>query len=176
MKRSPWAAAVLSLFVTTTFSAQDAPRIEVAISYSRFQVLQGYTIGMDGGSVSGAWNFNSWLGLAGDFGAYHGYPSQSLTGETFTLGPRVTYRRFPRFEPFAPALVGGSHFNASSGGVTGGGLPFAFAGGFGADITPHRDGWFAFRLADDFFVTRSGGANTLSNRLSAGIVFRFGRK
>jgi len=44
---------------------------------------------------------------------------ESLTGETYTIGPRVSYRKLGRLVPVAQALAGGSHFSASSGGITG---------------------------------------------------------
>jgi hypothetical protein len=163
------------LLATAFLQPQEAPRVDAAVNYSHLQVLKGYTISMNGASGSVAYNFNNWIGLAADIGIYHGYPAQSLTGETFTLGPRLSYRGVERFQPFVQALFGGSHFNASSGGITGGGLPFANDLGFGADLALRGHRKFALRLADDFFGTRSGGSTTISNRVSAGIVFRFGR-
>jgi hypothetical protein len=128
--------AIALLLATNFLLAQDTPKADIAIDYSHLQVLKGYTISMNGGSVSAAFNLRHWLGLAADFGAYHGYPSQSLTGETFTFGPRFTYRRFPRLEPFAEGLIGGSHFNANSGGISGGGVELAFALGAGFGRCP----------------------------------------
>jgi hypothetical protein len=167
----------MALLISAAFSpAQDTPRADLAISYSHFEVLKGYTINMNGGAGSFAYNFNRWLGLATDIGIYHGYPAQSLTGETFTLGPRFTYRRSARLQPFAHAFFGGSHFNASSGGISGGGFPLAWGLGAGLDFPVGAGKKFAIRLADDDFGTRSGGATRISNRLSAGFAFRFGQK
>ena len=156
--------------------AQDTPRADIALDYSHLQVLKGYTISMNGGNAAVAYNVNDWLGVTADVGGYHGYPSESLTGETFTIGPRFTYRRFERLQPFAQGLFGGSHFNMSSGGITGGGIQLAFAGGFGADIVIRREGKLAIRLQGDYFGTRSGGANTVCGRISAGFVYRMGAK
>jgi len=169
------ALAVL-LISTTYLLADDSPQADVALSYSHVEVLKGYTISMNGGTGSGSYNLNHWVGVAADFGGYHGYPSQSLTGETFALGPRFTYRRFQLLQPFAQGLFGGSHFNVSSGGITGGGLPLAFAGGAGVDIAPGHSRKLAMRLQRDYFTVRSGGGNTVCDRLSAGLVFRFGQK
>jgi hypothetical protein len=55
-------------------------------------------------------------------------------------------------------------------------MQLAFAGGVGVDIVPHRGGKFAVRLQRDYFGVRSGGSNTVCDRLSAGIAFRFGRR
>ena len=49
-------------------------------------------------------------------------------------GPRFSYRKLNGLVPFAQALFGGSHFSASSGGITGGGNEFAFGLGGGADL------------------------------------------
>jgi len=175
MNKLVWLAVALSL-ASAIALAEDAPVADVAVDYSHLQVLKGYTISMNGGSGSFAYNFKNWFGLAADIGGYHGYPAQSLTGDTFTFGPRFTYRRFAHLQPFAQGLFGGSHFNASSGGITGGGMQLAFAGGVGVDIVPHRGGKFAVRLQRDYFGVRSGGSNTVCDRLSAGIAFRFGRR
>ena len=175
MNQLRWAAIAL-LLATTVSIAQDTPKADVAIDYSHLEVLKGYNINMNGGSVSAAFNVRDWLGLAADFGAYHGYPSESLTGETFTAGPRFTYRRFPRLEPFAEGLIGGSHFNLNSGGVTGGGAEFAMAAGAGLDIALGHRKKFAIRLQRDYFWVRSGGEFTIDDRLSAGLAFRFGQR
>ena len=170
-----WAAGALSL-VTAFAVAQDTPRADISVDYSHLQVLKGYTISMNGGSASAAYYFNNWLGLAADFGGYHGYPAESLTGETFTAGPRFTYRRFARLQPFAEGLFGGSHFNLNSGGITGGGAEVALDTGAGLDIVLGHRKKFALRLQRDYFWVRSGGTFTVCDRLSAGLAYRFGKK
>lgn len=175
MKRLMWSAAAL-LIIAAISRAQETSRADVMLEYSHLQVLKGYTISMNGGSGSAAFNVNHWLGLAADFGGYHGYPSQSLTGETFMVGPRLTYRRVGWLQPFAEGLIGGSHFSTNSGGITGGGAEFAFAGGVGADIALGHQKRFAMRLQRDYFGVRSAGSNTICDRLSAGIVYRIGAK
>jgi hypothetical protein len=70
---------------------------------------------MNGGSGSVALNFNNWLGAVGDFGVYDGSPGAvGLTAESYTLGPRFSYRKSDRFIPFAQVLVGGQHTWAAS--------------------------------------------------------------
>jgi hypothetical protein len=170
-------ACTLFFLVATIFiHAQDFPQADLAVNYSHLEVLKGYTISMDGASVSVSYTFNDWLGAVADFGGYHGYPAESLTGETFTAGPRFTWRHFFRVQPFAQALFGGSHFNLNSGGITGGGAEFAFDGGAGVDLALDRARRFSIRLQNDFFGVRSAGSNTISNRLSAGIAFHFGAR
>jgi outer membrane immunogenic protein len=170
------AAFVLSLLSTVSHAQTGTPEAEVAAGYSALYILKGYTIWMNGASGSVAFNANHWFGVAGDFGVYHGYPAESLTGETYTFGPRFSYRKLPRLVPFAQALFGGSHFSASSGGITGGGNEFAFGLGGGADFILRRNNKFAVRPQFEYFGIRSSGSTTPSVRLSIGLVYRIGKK
>jgi len=174
MKKLTWTTFFLLLAAASR--AQLVPQADVMMEYSHLEVLKGYTISMNGASTSGAYNFTNWLGVAGDFGGYHGYPSESLTGETFTLGPRLSLRRSHWVQPFAEGLAGGSHFNMNSGGITGGGAKFTPGAGAGADVALGRQNRFAVRLQRDYFWVRSAGSNTICDRLSAGIDYRFGGK
>ena len=174
MRRLILAAVALSLLAAVSH-AQDVPKADVSVGYSPLYIIKGYTIWMNGVSGSVAFNANHWFGVASDFGVYHGYPAESLTGETYMAGPRFSYRKLDRVVPFAQALFGGSHFNASSGGITGGGTQFSFALGGGADLVG-RSGRFALRLQGDYFGIRSDGSTTPAVRLSTGIVYRIGNK
>jgi len=174
----PWlkklTSAVFAISLVTFSHAQDAPVADVAVRYSPLYILRGYTIWLNGGSGTVAFNTNNWFGVAGDVGVYHGYPSESLTGETYTFGPRFTYRNLDRIVPFAQALFGGSHFSASSGGITGGGTEFTFSLGGGSDIALRGSQRLALRLEGDYFGIRSSGSTTPAVRLSAGIVYHLG--
>jgi hypothetical protein len=174
MKKLSWATFFL-LFAAASH-AQETPLADFMMVYSHLEVLKGYTISMNGGSASGAYNLTNWFGVAADFGGYHGYPAESLTGETFTLGPRFSYRRFHWLQPFAEGLAGGSHFNLNSGGITGGGAKFTPAVGVGVDVALGHQNRFAVRLQRDYFWVRSAGSETVCDRLSAGIDYRFGMK
>jgi len=169
--------AVFAISLLTTFSrAQETPASDVAVQYSPLYILKGYTIWMNGTRSSVAFNANSWFGVAGDFGAYFGHVPETLTGETYTFGPRFSYRKLDRVVPFAQVLFGGSHFSESTGGITGGGTQFAFAVGGGGDIAVSGSRKFALRLEGDYFGIRSSGSTTPSARLSVGIVYRIGNK
>jgi hypothetical protein len=169
-------ALVAISFLATFSHAQDTPAADVTVRYSPLYILKGYTIWMNGTSGSGAFNANSWFGVAGDFGVYEGHIPQSFTGETYMVGPRFSYRKLDRLVPFAQALFGGSHFSASSGGITGGGNEFAFSLGGGGDIGLGSSREFAVRLEGDYFGIRSSGSTTPAARLSVGIVYRIGNK
>ena len=88
---------------------------------------------MGGASSSVALNANQWFGVVADLGVYRGHPRVSLTGETYTFGPRFTFHQ-RRNAAFVQTLFGGSHFSVSSGGISGEGTEFAFALGSAIDI------------------------------------------
>jgi hypothetical protein len=180
MKKLAWAALGLFL-LAMPLHAQDTPVGDVAVEYSPLYILKGYTIWMNGVSGSLDHNVNGWFGLAGDFGAYRGHVPQSLTGETYMVGPRFTYRKFDRLIPFAQdlfvqGLFGGSHFSQSTGGITGGGNEFAFALGGGADIGLGSARKFALRPKMEYFGIRSSGSTTPSVRFSIGVAYRIGQR
>ena len=172
-----FAFSVVGIFFLVPLSyAQDTPAADISVGYSPIYILKGYTIWMNGGSASVAVNANKWLGIVGDFGGYVGHIPQNLTAETYTFGPRFSYRKLPRVVPFAQALFGGSHFSESSGGITGGGSQFTFALGGGANIGLTDSRKFTLRLEGDYFGIRSCGSITPSLRLSAGIVWRIRKR
>jgi hypothetical protein len=175
MRKLILAVFALSLLAAVSH-AQDTPRADISVGYSPLYIVKGYTIWMNGGSTSLAVNANHWLGLVGDFGGYVGHVPGTFSGETYTFGPRFSYRKLDRVVPFAQALFGGSHFSQSTGGITGGGTQFAFALGGGADIGLGSSQKFALRLEGDYFGIRSSGSTTPCSRLGIGIVYRIGNK
>jgi opacity protein-like surface antigen/outer membrane protein OmpA-like peptidoglycan-associated protein len=182
-----------------------APRAELFVGYSYLRALPAPTTGnrlmwMNGGSTSLALNFNRYLGIVGDFGAYTnsqmrfqgGYWSTvdvdnpNVGAFSYLFGPRISFRSHSRVTPFVQALFGGMHANEVT--LTGCTfsctfLPsentFAWAAGGGLDVRVRRH--FAIRLIQaEYLMTRfpdySTGLTTSQNdmRLSSGIVFRFG--
>jgi len=175
LKKFTFAVFAVSLLATLSH-AQDTPVADVTVKYSPLYILKGLTIWMNGGSGTVAFNANRWFSVAGDFGVYVGHIPETLTGETYTFGPRFSYRKLARVVPFAQALFGGSHFSQYSGGITGGGTQFTFALGGGGDVGFGGSRKFALRLEGDYFGIRSSGATTPAMRLAAGIAYRFGNK
>jgi len=161
---------------TIALYAQETPVADVAVEYSPLYIEKGYTIWMNGGSGSFAFHLNNWLGIAGDLGINHGHVPEGITGETYTFGPRFSYRKLDRLVPFGQALFGGSHFSQSTGGITGGGTEFTFALGGGGDIGLGSSRKFALRLEGDYVGIRSSGSITPSTRLGAGLVYRIGAR
>ena len=157
------------LFGSMAVRAQDAPRADISAGYSYLR--QGFSDGVNsqGGSISGAGYFNHWLGLAGDFGVYH--VSQSgISGNTYTylFGPRFSAKRDKSVSPFAQVMVGGDHFSAGGGTVSG----FSWSAGGGFDLAlSHR---IALRPQFDYIGLRYSDNTTNSVRASLSVVFRFG--
>jgi hypothetical protein len=175
LKKLTFAIFAVSLLATPSL-AQDTPAADFTVRYSPLYILKGYTIWMNGGSGTAAFNASRWLGIAADFGVYDGHIPQTLTGETYMAGPRFSYRRLDRVVPFAQALFGGSHFSESSGGITGGGSQFTFALGGGGDVGFGGSRTFALRLEADYVGIRSSGTTTPAMRLAVGVAYRIGNK
>jgi len=175
MRKLILAALILSAF-TTVAHGQQAPAADVAAGFGFIEVPQGFTFMMYGGSGAVAFNVNNWLGIVGDFGAYHGHPGVSLTTETYTFGPRFSYRAFDGFTPFAQALVGGQHASAVTTGFTDASNAFTLGAGAGCDIGLGGSGRLALRPQIEYFGFRANGNVTTTARLSIGIVFNIGKK
>ncbi len=172
MKKLIWSAFALSLFATVSH-ALETPAAEVAANYSFFYIIKGFTIPMNGASGSVAFNANDWFGAAGDFGVYDGSLGiPGLIGETYTFGPRFSYRRWNRLIPFAQAVIAGGHANSTNGGFLGANNAFAFGGGAGGDLGLDHADRFALRRQMEFLNFRANGNNTGTVRLSAGIAPR----
>jgi hypothetical protein len=173
--------AVFAWLVAISAFGQNSPKADFSLQYSPIYVETGYTIWMNGVSGSAARNLNDWFGFAGDFGVYRGHVPESITGETYMTGPRLSFRKFDRVVPFVQdlflqCLLGGSHFSESTGGITGGGTQFALAVGGGVDIALGRASKFAIRPKIEYVGIRSSGSLTPTTRLSIGIAYRLGQR
>ena len=175
MKTKFFCVVVAGLILSTMSLAQDTPKAELAAGYSFFYVIRGLTIVNNGGSGSLVVNFNDWLGLVGDFGVYRASSNgPDLTSETYTFGPRFSYRKLPRLVPFAQVLVGGFHASINTGGIEQG-TEFTFSFGGGADLGVGQNRKWALRGQAEYFGVRAFGTTTNVARISAGIVYRIGR-
>lgn len=183
MKKIMLAAIVVShlsivvSLLSAVSQAQDIPKADLSVGYSLLFIAKGFTLTTNGGSGAVNFNVNHWLGIVGDFGVYDGSPGiPGLFGETYTTGPRFSYRRWNRLTPYVEGLVGGAHANTTNGGFLGARNAFAAGGGGGGDLQLDNAGRFALRGQFDLLNFRANGGNTGAVRLSAGVVFRIGRK
>ena len=178
----------LSLFGVAAH-AQDNPKVDIFAGYSYFRENPSTSgvssFSLNGGSVSAAYNVNSWLSGVADLGGYHNGnilgTNVSGTLSTYLFGPRVSYRHLGRLTPFGEVLFGVAHANGSLSGSTTTLTTSdnAFAMTFGAGVDYRISHHFALRpIKVDYLLTRfpeTGlGTQTQNNlRVSTGIVFRF---
>lgn len=165
-------------------AAASTPEVEVSGTYSYIRASaadSGQTFNLNGGSGSAAYILNEQFSIVADFGAYRfsGLPSGlDSTMYTYLFGPRYSFRKVGRLNPFTQLLLGGGRLNASASGINAGENGFSLAVGGGLDAPLHRG--FAIRIVQaEYLLTKfsqsSGVSATQNNaRISAGIVFRFG--
>lgn len=107
----------------------------------------------NGGVASIAWNINKHLGIEADFAGHHSGNTFDTTTFSYLVGPRLSYSRAKRFDPYVHILFGGMHLATSidassallptplpvpvpsSGRYSSSQDKFAFAAGAGIDIT-----------------------------------------
>ena len=183
--------AIILLFAGTSAAmAQDSSyHGDAAATYEWVRTNAGPgqcgCFGLNGGGVSGSWNFHGPWSAVVDFSA--GYASNaptagsSLTLTSYLAGARYKFRqpwlegkRKP--EPFAQVLLGGAH---AGGGVAGVGEGFSFAARIGGGIDVPLSPRFAVRVIQiDYYLTNFANAtNDHQNNLlvGAGVVFHWSR-
>lgn len=192
MKQFLW-LIVTVLFLCVTARAQETPAWEVSAGYSS---LTGNLIHprfhLNGGYASLTGNLNDWFGVKFDFSAYYGtvnganlagqaFPG-SPSAQTFTVGPVFSIRRNGRFTPFVHFGIGGIHASQAYLGLSQSATTFAVSGGGGADFKINNRA--AIRIEGDYLSTTfsmppatfSPGSTQGNIQISAGIVFRLGRR
>jgi peptidoglycan-associated lipoprotein len=153
-------------------TAQERTNRDISLGYSYLR--EGFSNGINaqGGNLSATGYVNHWLGITGDFGAYHASPfGVSANTYTFLVGPRFAYRSQDRVMPFAQVLVGGAHLTAGGFGVSGSTSGFAWSTGGGVDLGITRR--LALRPQFDYIGVHASGGTLNSGRASVGLVFRF---
>jgi outer membrane protein OmpA-like peptidoglycan-associated protein len=171
---------------------QLLPKYEAAGMYQYLNFMPGdpfKNFNNHGGTLSFAYNMSRWLGLVAEGGLYHGERNDltttgsggvigtSGTTASYLFGPRLNWRKFDHFVPFAEFLIGGAHAPIV---VTGDKRQnaFALATGGGVDWVLTKN--IAWRVAQlDYFMTTfdgSGLGNSRQNnfRAGTGVVFRWG--
>jgi outer membrane protein OmpA-like peptidoglycan-associated protein/opacity protein-like surface antigen len=170
------------------------PKFEIAglFSYINFDPGAGNNFNNFGATGSFAYNPNKWLGLVAELGGYRfsrdilvlppGATQQVLetikgNQQTYLFGPRLNWRRFNYFVPFAEILFGGSHGTPE---VTGDNSQsaFAMAAGGGVDVILTRNVAWRFIEADYLMTNYSGSelaASARQNnfRIGSGFVIRW---
>ena len=166
---------------------QLVPRFEAAAMYDFLNFRPGNPfsdVNSYGASGSFTYNASRWIGLTTELGGYR-FKNRNLNGNpvngsivSYLFGPRLNWRKFDYFVPFAEFLLGGSHGGASVIGV-GSQNSFTVATGGGVDMVLKKN--LAWRVAQlDYFMTNFSGPGVGGNarqdnfRAATGIVWRFG--
>ena len=166
------------------------PKVEAMGAYSLVH-MEGRDMNGWNGSLAG--NLNKNLGIVADVSAH--YNTESSTGilgttesrlvfHTFLFGPQISDRSNKWLTPFVHALFGGSRVNtrltrtgnpATATSVSDSVTGFAMALGGGLDINANENVFFRLIQAD-YFLVRADQVKHEGARISAGILFRFGKR
>lgn len=174
LAKSNFAGVLASLLLAALSHAQVVPQADISFAYSHLFVSTDPGVNLDGPSFSGVYNFDEWLGFIGDLGLYQGSQSgASVTGTTYMIGTRISYRKLARVAPFIQGLAGGAHISRKLIGTSGSQNPFCYAFGAGVDIGLGRRSRVALRPQVEYVGFRylTDGA-----RASIGVVYRIGRR
>jgi outer membrane protein OmpA-like peptidoglycan-associated protein len=175
----------------TRAPGQLVPRYEISGMYFYVNAAPGSpfnNFGNQGGGASLTYNASRWLGLTAELAGYKFNRSLvPLTGSTasvngsmvtYLFGPRLNWRKFDYFVPFAHFPVGGAHSGIEMTGSTNQ-SSFALAAGGGVDMVLTK--YLAWRVAQlDYLMTNFSGPALGGNgrqddfRVGTGLVFRFG--
>ena len=170
--------AGMALLLSWPALAQDTPKAEI---------FGGYSYGGEathGWNTAVAGNVNKWFGLEGELsGLYTNIreadSEENIRTHSFLFGPRISMRRSKRVTPFVHALLGTAHLRtrameqgqAFSFSDTSFGM--SFGGGLDVRVSDH----IAIRVIQiDYVRTHFFDETQNKGRISAGIVFRFGKK
>jgi opacity protein-like surface antigen len=171
--------------------AQGVPTLEVALNYAHVSVTptnsQIGNFAMSGADGQVAYNFNKWISGVAD-ASYVTMKSTASSGEigltihgteiAYLAGPRVSYRHFQRFTPFAQILVGMFHDTPTTfQDLDKSQFKLGYSAGGGVDIRikPH----IAIRpvgidvMRTQFAELGSTRQVQTNFRYTAGVVFRF---
>ncbi|PYU09442.1 MAG: flagellar motor protein MotB [Acidobacteria bacterium] len=166
---------------------QLVPRYEFGVLYDYVNFSPGGSFSnFNNHGATGAFTYNAsrWLGLTAELGGYR-FKNRDLNGTpvsgsivSYLFGPRLNWRKFDYFVPFAEFLLGGSHGGAAIVGV-GSQSSFSVATGGGVDMILSKN--FAWRVAQlDYYMTNfsgigvGGNARQDSFRAGTGLVYRWG--
>jgi outer membrane immunogenic protein len=188
--RSLLLLAILLLAGASGVAAQDSSSGDAAASYHWVRTNAGPgncgCFGMNGGGISGSWNFRGPWSVVMDMSAEHTGSAppvgNSLTLTSFLAGARY---RIPqpwlegkhKPQPFVQILWGATHAGGGEAGVADGSYRFATRMGGGIDVRVSSH--FAVRIIqlDYYLTTFANSRNDHQNNLlvGAGIVYHWSR-
>jgi len=100
--------------------AQEGPNADLFFGYSFLRYNSAQTIPAftaNGGLGTFAWNFSDHIGVEAELGGYHNGNIHDYQLDTTTFsylfGPRISYGRSKRIDPYIHALFGGQNLSTS---------------------------------------------------------------
>ena len=127
-----------ALLCAMTAGAWNYPQWETFAGYNfvRYSPDSAFvpSVNLNGGNSQIAYNFNKWFSGVIDTGAatkgdIGGFSRVNTTVASFTAGPRITFNRDGRFQPYAQVLLGGAYWAGS--------FPCGFASAFCLSAYPN---------------------------------------
>jgi opacity protein-like surface antigen len=187
--------AFLAVLLATVAMAQ-VPKGNVFFGYSYvrsqvFSINNPFGVGSNDHANLNGWNgslegkFLPWIGIVADLSGHYGSqdfqficpiqpqcPSISVDSKvySFLFGPRISVS-VGKLRPFAHALFGASHINASASGFSD--TDTAFASTYGGGLDYHIVPLLSWRFQADLLQTRFFDDTQNNFRLSTGIVLNF---
>ena len=149
--------------------AQDS-QVDIFGGYSYLHSDPG---GLASGNASGweasvGWNWNKWFAIKGDISGHYCCDQRM---HNFMVGPQINFHS-GKVNPFLHGLIGVSH-GSSDAGFSDDVLAFAFGGGIDVKASDR----ISIRIAQvDYLGTRYADETQNNVRVSAGLVFHFGKK
>jgi outer membrane immunogenic protein len=189
--RSIALACILFFGATTAARAQDSYGGDAAITYHwvRTNASPGNCgcFGMNGGGVSGSWNFGSQWALVTEISAETAAnplsTGKSLTTTSYLAGMRYRIRQpwmrgAHALQPFAQLLLGAGHAGGGLAGNGDGSYAFAIRIGGGIDLPVNSHIVVRIIQIDYDFTHFPNSSNDYQNNLllGAGFVFRWSRQ
>ena len=171
----------------TRAPGQVVPRYEFGVTYDYVNFRPGSPfadVNSHGAAGSFSYNASRWLGLTAELGGYR-FKNRIVNGipvdgsiVSYLFGPRLNWRKFDYFVPFAEFLLGGARGGTAVIGAASQNS-FSVATGGGVDMILNQN--WAWRVAQlDYFVTDFSGPAVGGNarqdnfRAGTGIVYRWG--
>ena len=159
--------------------AQGLPRFDVSAGYTYEHAPAICYCDIKGWNGSVAFNLNKWIGVVGEtdflYQSTQNIPGDSQPSEnaqTFLFGPRVSYRRLHRLQPFVQTLAG--KVRVLQVGVSNSSWSYEIGGGI--DIGLNKSGRIAIRPQAMFLDAPRDILNGRVGIFSIDLVYRFGGK
>lgn len=109
--------AVHAVLSVNAFAQDDLFDGDVFVGYSLFRVNSAQqqipAFFANGGLGSIAWNINNHLGIEAELAGHHNGSTFDTTTFSYLFGPRLSYGRGKRFDPYFHVLLGGMHLGTS---------------------------------------------------------------